>query len=556
MKLKLSKSRLNFIQFLASIAMTGMLFMACQGKKQVDLVVYNAQVYTVDGDFSVQEAFAVQDGKFVAIGSTASIQEKYDGLESIDLGGAPVYPGFYDAHSHFWGFAKTLMQADLMGAASFDEIVTRLKTFREEFPEAQWLLGRGWDQNLWPVKTFPDRAQLDAAFPDIPVYIVRVDGHAALANTKALELAEITSAYPIDGGSIETKNGRLTGILVDNAMNAVVAKIPQPNEAEMVALLKKAEYLNAQVGLTTVSDAGLDQPEINFLDQLYQKQELKIRNHAWVNISDENLDHYLAKGPYKTDKFTVATFKILADGALGSRGACLLAPYSDDPSQGFLLYTPETIENALSRIIDSEFQVATHAIGDSTNRFILDAYGKHLKGKNERRWRVEHAQILAPGDLEKFGKFSIIPSVQPTHATSDMFWAIDRIGADRLKGAYTFKDLLAQNGVLPLGSDFPVEHINPIYGFHAAVARVDHRNLPEGGFQMENALSREEALRGMTIWSAYSFFEEDSHGSIEVGKAADFVVLDTDLMTAPFEKLRATKVKLTVVGGQTLYSGN
>lgn len=526
---------------------------ACQGKKEVDLVVHNARVYTVDGEFSIREAFAIKDGKFVETGSSEDILNKYNATEVVDAGGLPVYPGFYDAHSHFLGFARTLMQADLMGSESFDEIITRLQAFRQEFPDAQWLVGRGWDQNLWPVKNFPDRRDLDAAFPDIPVYIVRVDGHAALANSKALELAGINQPVSVDGGSIEFKGGRLTGILVDNAMNAVTAQIPEPTEDELVSLLQKAQELSVELGLTTVNDAGLDRPQIEFLDNLYKEGKLQIRNHAWVDITDENLDYYLAQGPYVTKKFTVATFKILADGALGSRGACMIDPYSDDPSTGFLLYSQETINNALSRIIDSEFQVATHAIGDSTNRFILDAYGRYLGGKNERRWRVEHAQILAPGDLEKFGQFSIIPSVQPTHATSDMFWAVDRIGAERMKGAYRFKDLLDQVGVLPLGSDFPVEHINPLYGFHAAVARVNSQNLPVGGFQMDNALSREEALRGMTIWSAYSFFEESDRGSIESGKAADFVILAADIMTEAPENLRDIKTKRTVIDGETVF---
>lgn len=529
---------------------------ACQGKQEVDLVVHNAKVYTVDGDFAVVEAFAVKDGKFVATGTNDEILNKFNGAEQVDAGGLPVYPGFYDAHAHFHGFASTLMQADLMGAASFDEIIERLQAFRGEFPDAQWLVGRGWDQNLWPVKNFPDRKDLDAAFPDIPVYIIRVDGHAALANSKALELAKITSPKPVEGGSIEFKNGRLTGILVDNAMYAVSSLIPKPTENEMVNLIKKAEELCVELGLTTVNDAGLDQRRIDFLDSLYQAGALKIRNHAWVNISDRNLDHWLERGPYITDKFTVATFKILADGALGSRGACMIEPYSDGPTHGFLLYSQETIDRALSRIIDSEFQVATHAIGDSTNRFVLDAYGRYLKGENDRRWRIEHAQILAPGDIDKFGQFSIIPSVQPTHATSDMFWAIDRVGADRLSRAYAFKDLLDQVGVLPLGSDFPVEHINPLYGFHAAVARVDSRGLPEGGFQMENALTREEALKGMTIWSAYSFFEEETRGSIEAGKAADFVILEADIMTEAAEKLRDVKTVRTVIDGETVFVVN
>lgn len=529
------------------------IFASCQGTKHVDLVVYNAKVYTVDDDFAVAEAFAVHNGEFVAVGTSEDIRAKYKGAEEVDAEGLPLYPGFYDAHAHFYGFARTLMQADLMGSSSFDDIVARLKSFRDEFPDAQWLVGRGWDQNLWPVKNFPDRASLDAVFPDIPVYIIRVDGHAALANSKALELAGINAAVPMEGGSIEVKNGRLTGILIDNAMDAVSAQIPAVTDQEMVVLLKKAEQLCLELGLTTVSDAGLGKGQIDFLDRLYKDGELKIRNHAMINLSDENLDHYLEAGPYVSERFTAHTFKILADGALGSRGACLLESYSDDPSQGFLLFSQETMDSALERIYNSEFQVSAHAIGDSTNRFLLDAYGKYLKETNDRRWRIEHAQIIAPGDFDKFGKFSIIPSVQPVHATSDMFWAIDRIGPERMKGAYANQQLLDQVGVLPMGSDFPVEHINPLYGYHAAVARVDVHGLPVGGFQMENAISREDALRGMTIWSAFAVFEEDSRGSIEVGKAADFVILEKDLLTAPAEELRDIVTKRTVIAGETVF---
>lgn len=528
-------------------------FAACSQQETADLIVYNAKVYTVDDAFSTHQAFAVKDGKFLEIGSTEDITAKYKASESIDADGKPVYPGFYDAHSHFLGYALTLGQADLMGSHSMEEVLNRLATFRSEFPNAPWLLGRGWDQNLWPVKSFPTKEQLDEVFPDVPVYIVRVDGHAAVVNSKALEMANITGPRTIDGGSIEIKNGKPTGILVDNAMSIVRDLIPEPTREEMIAYLKKAQDLCAEVGLTTVSDAGLDRADLEFLESLYDKGELKIRNHAMINVSKENLDFYLDKGPLVKQKFTAHTFKILADGALGSRGACLLEPYSDAPTQGFLLYDPKEIDESLARIIDSDFQVSSHAIGDSTNRFLLNTYGKYLKGKNERRWRIEHAQILAPGDLEKFGQFSILPSVQPTHATSDMFWAINRIGPERMKMAYAFKPLLDQLGILPLGSDFPVEHINPIYGFHAAVARVDYNNLPEGGFQMEHALTREEALKGMTIWAAYSFFEENERGSIEKGKAADFVILNHDIMEVPFEYLRGTQILRTVVDGETLF---
>lgn len=526
---------------------------SCSGSKHVDLIVHNAIVYTVDSAFTTTEAFAVRNGQFVAVGSSDDILSTYDAQEVINAHGQPIYPGFYDAHAHFFGFAQTFGQADLTGATSFDEIIDRLKAFRAEYPNAPWLRGRGWDQNLWEVKNFPDRSRLDQAFPDIPVYLVRVDGHAALANTKALELAKITKPVATEGGLVEVKDGRLTGILVDNAMDRVSFIIPQPTVPEIVQALKKAEAACLAVGLTTVSDAGLDRPAIVLLDSLYKAGQLRIRNHAMISLSDENLDHYLAEGPYVSERFTAHTFKILADGALGSRGACLLQPYSDAPTSGFLLHGPQTIDSAIARISASKFQVATHAIGDSANRLILNIYGKYLKGKNDRRWRIEHAQIVAQRDFEKFGNYSIIPSVQPTHATSDMYWAADRVGPQRIKGGYAYKQLLDQTGLLALGSDFPVEHINPLWGFHAAVARVDKDGKPKGGFQPENAIDREAALRGMTLWAAYTTFEEDSRGSIEVGKKADFVVLDSDIMKAPENVLRDVEVVRTVINGETVY---
>ena len=527
--------------------------LSCNGSKHVDLIVHNAVVYTVDSAFSTAEAFAVHDGKFIAVGSSEEMLSAYEATETINAGGKPVYPGFYDAHAHFFGFAQTLAQADLTGAASFEEIVGRLKAFRAEYPDAPWLLGRGWDQNLWEVKAFPDRHLLDAEFPDIPVYLVRIDGHAAVANGKALELGGITGPAAMDGGLVEVRNGRPTGMLVDNAMERVAAIIPHPTVSALVPLLQKAEAACLAVGLTTVSDAGLDQSAINLLDSLYKNGQLHIRNHAMIGLSDDNLDHYLAAGPYISERFTAHTFKILADGALGSRGACLLHPYSDAATAGFLLSSPQAIDSAIARIAASKFQVATHAIGDSANRIILDIYGKYLNGKNDRRWRIEHAQIVSPDDFEKFGRYAVIPSVQPTHATSDMYWAGDRVGPERLMGGYAYKQLLDQSGLLALGSDFPVEHINPLYGFHAAVARVDQRGYPEGGFQPENAIDREAALRGMTIWAAYAVFEENTRGSIEVGKKADFVRLAEDIMTAAPDRIRDIAVQQTVIAGETVY---
>ncbi|MFC3196251.1 amidohydrolase [Parapedobacter deserti] len=534
------------------IAISALSF-SCNGTKQADLIVHNAVVYTVDSAFSTAEAFAIRDGEFIAVGTNEEVLSVYQAKETIDARGLPVYPGLYDAHAHFLGFALTFGQADLTGAKSFEEIIDRLKTFRESHPDASWLRGRGWDQNLWETKAFPDRSPLDEAFPDIPVYLVRVDGHAAIANSKALESANISGPVTVDGGMVEVKNDRVTGILVDNAMGLVSSVIPNPTVPDLVRMLQEAEAACVSVGLTTVSDAGLDRTTIELLDSLYKTGVLRIRDHAMINVSEENLDHYLTTGPYVSERLTAHTFKILADGALGSRGACLLEPYTDAETSGFLLFNLQTIDSAIARIAASEFQVATHAIGDSTNRLILDLYGKHLNGENNRRWRIEHAQIVAPEDFEKFGKYSVIPSVQPTHATSDMYWAGDRIGSERIKGAYAYKRLLNETGLLAIGSDFPVEGINPLWGFHAAVTRADKDGYPEGGFQPEDAIARADALRGMTIWAAYAAFEEDSRGSIEIGKKADFVRLGKDIMRIPADELRDVAVLQTVIAGETVY---
>lgn len=544
---------MNKISIALTSAVAAALLAACGGAQQADLIVYNATVYTVDPAFSKAEAFAVRDGRFIAVGSSDEIRAAYDADEAIDAQGQPVYPGFYDAHSHFFGYAQTYGQADLGGATSFEEIIDRLKAFRAEHPDTEWLLGRGWDQNLWEDKSFPTRERLDEEFPGVPVSLMRVDGHAVLASGKALELAGITGPMDIEGGLVDTRAGRPTGILVDNAKDLVENIVVRPDAAQLTRFLQQAEEACLAVGLTTVSDAGLARPALNLLDSLYTTEQLRIRNHAMVSLSPENLDHYLKEGPYVSDRFTIRSFKIWADGALGSRGACLLHAYADAATTGFLLFSPQTIDSAIARIVESDFQVATHAIGDSTNRLLLDIYGKYLKGENDRRWRIEHAQIVSPTDFVKFGTYDVIPSIQPTHATSDMYWAEDRLGPERIKHAYAYRQLLDETGILANGSDFPVEHINPLYGFHAAVARVDKDEYPEGGFQPENAISREDALRAMTIWAAYTVFEEDERGSIEVGKKADFVRLAKDIMTIPNNELRDVDVLQTAINGETLY---
>ena len=357
------------------------------------------------------------------------------------------------------------------------------------------------------------------------------------------------------GGDVILASGQPTGVLVDNAMQMVKRVVPQPDETAKTRMLQAAEAVCLHLGLTTVSDAGLNRNDIELVDKLHKNGKLRIRDYAMISLGEPNLEYYLKRGPYQTDRLTVRSFKLYADGALGSRGACLRKPYTDQPvTSGFLLLAPKELDRAIGLIAKSGFQANTHCIGDSANHLILGLYGKYLKNKNDRRWRIEHAQVVSPEDVWLFGRYSIIPSVQPTHATSDMYWAEKRLGAIRVKGAYAFNDLMKQNRLATFGSDFPVEYVNPLFGFHAAVARQDAKNYPKGRFQPENAVSRQDALTAMTRWAAYSCFEDHMRGSITTGKQADFVILDRDIMTVPNEQLRATQVRQTWIGGQRLYS--
>ena len=528
----------------------------CQPRREaVDLLVTNATVYTVDSVFSKTEAFAVRDGHFVAVGTTSDLQSRYQAAQTVDAGGQFIYPGFYDAHCHFYRYSLGLRSANLVGATSWAETVGRLTQHRQQQPGAAWLTGRGWDQNDWPGQHFPTKDTLDALFPNVPVFIMRVDGHAALANQQALDLAGITAATPINGGIIgHDAKGKLTGLLVDNAVKLVAAKIPEPSPADADAALLQGQQNCLAVGLTSLADAGLNKADIDRMAALQKAGKLHLRLYAMLNPTPENKAYYLPKGPYFSDNLTISAFKVYADGALGSRGASLLAPYTDRPAEkGFLLQHPEYYRALAKELAATRFQMNTHSIGDSSNRLLLDIYGDALQGQPDRRWRIEHAQVVSQADMPKFGQYHIVPSVQPTHATSDMYWAGERLGATRLPTAYAYQELLKQYGQVALGSDFPVEDINPLYGFHAAVARQDAKNFPAAGFQMANALTREQALRGMTTWAAHAAFEDKRKGQIKPGMLADFVVLKTDLLTAPKEQLRGVQVQQTWIGGKRVF---
>ena len=522
-------------------------------KQQADLILSNGKVYTVDKEFSLAEAIAIRDQRIIAVGSSKEILKEYSSKEVRDLEGAYVYPGWIDAHCHFLGYGMNLSAVDVAGTSSVEEIIAMVKEYQKLNP-GTWITGRGWDQNDWEVKEFPNKAMLDKHFPDTPILLRRIDGHAGWANSAALKIAGVTADSQVDGGTVMLSDGEPNGILIDNAIGLVGRKVPANTQEELAHALKQAQSNCFKVGLTSVQDAGLPKRAVELIDSMNKEGSLKIRINAWLSPSEENFTHFVEKGVYQSDHLSVNTIKLFTDGALGSRGARMIEPYSDDPHNYGLFVTPlEELEKLCKRAYAFDYAVATHCIGDAANRETLKIYARILEGPNDRRWRIEHAQIIHPDDFHYFGDYDIVPSVQTTHATSDMYWAGDRVGPERLKGAYAFKQLMEENGWIPNGSDFPVERINPLFGFYAATIRKDQSGYPADGFQMENAISREDALRAMTIWAAKSGKEEHLKGSIEVGKLADLVVTTTDLMSAPEDALFEIKVKSTYSGGELVY---
>ena len=519
---------------------------ACTHKTPVDLIVHNANIYTVDALSSKAEAFAVKDGKFVAVGDEDEIMNRYTANEVIDAEGHAVFPGFMDGHSHFSGYGENLVRwADLKDCPSFEEVIERLRVHDSLYP-AEWLLGRGWDQNRWEPAEFPDNRRLAEAFPGRKVLLTRVDGHAVLVSQEVLELAGIDTHWHQDGGMALVKDGRCTGVLLDNTADVAKALVPPMSRDQRVQALLKAQENCLAAGLTSVTDAGLDIETITLIDSLQKAGLLKIHVNAWINPDDATMDHFMEQGVIDKDRLTVRSVKIYADGALGSRGAKLLEPYTDAPeTSGLLLESDAFYRHVCQKAYSAGYQVCCHAIGDGGVHHILDLYSEFLKGPNDLRWRIEHSQVVAEADFQRYHDYSVIPSVQTTHCTSDMDWAGERLGKERLKNAYAYQRLLQQNGWLVNGTDFPIEDISPIRTFYAAVARKHLDGTPSEGFQMENALTREQALQSITIWVAKGCFLEDRKGSIEVGKDADFVMLDRDIMTVEESAIPETIVELT-----------
>ena len=539
----------NSIKLNKQILILIVLFTSLQScKKSVDFIAFNGNIYTVNSDFNTASAFAVKDGKFVDIGNE-EILSKYNTNQKIDLDGSTVLPGLIDAHCHFYGLGLNQSMIDLTGTNSFNEILEKISN-----KDNNIIRGRGWDQNDWKIKEFPNKEKLDLIYPNTPVILERIDGHAYLVNQKALDIAGIDINTKSTNGTLLSKKGKLTGVLIDGPMSLIDNSFGEISLDNKIKALVSAQEICFKNGLTTVDDAGLSKDIIMLIDSLQKKELLKIRVYAMISNSENDVNYFIENGPIKTNSLNVRSVKVYGDGALGSRGATLKKPYSDDKhNYGKLVTSYKDIKDLANKLAEANFQMNTHAIGDSTINILIDTYSKVLETKTDPRWRIEHSQIIDINDIKGYNN-KILPSVQPTHATSDMYWAEERVGSKRIKGAYAYKALLEKSKVIGLGTDFPVEKVNPFHTFYASVSRKDLNDYPEKGFEFENALSREETLKGMTIWAAYLNFEEKEKGSIEKGKFADFIIIDRDIMKVEINKTPETKVLKTYLSGELVYS--
>jgi len=520
------------------------------------------RIHTMDATQPQAQALAFDaSGKILAVGQAQALLARYPDAKRLDVGTATVVPGLIDAHGHVEGLGMTFLTVDLVGSSNKQEVVARLRAFEKTLPAGAWLTGRGWDQNDWPDKAFPVAADLDAAFPERPVWLYRIDGHAGWANTAAMRAIQrdLTGNWQPDGGIIRRDAaGRPSGVLIDNAMDLLEAVRPPMDEATAERALVLGMQAAVEHGLTGVHDAGIPLQELRRYQRLADKGQVPLRIYAMADGNKAALEFLCSNGLYRhpSGRLQMRAVKLYADGALGSRGAALLQDYSDDHgNRGVFVTAPEDMAVAAGKAHRCGVQVATHAIGDRGNRMALDTYAKVL-GKDvdsDHRWRIEHAQILSPDDLPRLAKLHVIASMQPTHATSDMPWAQDRVGPQRIVGAYAWRQVRDAGTHLALGSDFPIESVDPRLGLYAAVTRSDAQGLPAGGWYPDEKLTAFEALRGFTLEAAYAGFGEHEVGSLEAGKRADFVVLAEDPLTVPDAALRSLTIKATYVDGKPVY---
>ena len=530
-----------------------------------DLIVTNARIYTSDVNRPVAEALAVRSGRIAFVGSNrGALALGGPRTERLDLTGKTVIAGMVDAHAHLLGLGQALRTVDLVGTRSFDEVIARVAERAKTARPGEWIRGRGWDQNDWADTRFPTHAALSRAVPNNPVYLTRVDGHAALVNAKALELAQVSASTPDPSGGrlIRDSAGNPTGVLVDNAQGVVGRVIPAPSRAELRDQTLAAIAEANRWGLTGIHDAGVGAEGIAVYEALAKEGRYNLRNYVMIRASDSVLDAFMRRGAQKAlydGRLWIRSIKITADGALGSRGAALLEPYSDDAGNtGLITQQPERIRAVAARALRSGFQLNVHAIGDRANRIVLDQFEAALREvpTADHRFRIEHAQILHDQDIPRFAALDVIPSMQGSHQTSDMYWVPARLGQSRSKGAYAWRSLLNTGVVIPNGSDFPVEAVNPLISFHSFVTRQDAENFPAGGWMPEQRTTRQEALLSITLWPAYAAFMENESGSLTAGKYADFVVLDRDIMTAAPEEMLRAQVLMTMLSGKPVYKKN
>lgn len=531
-------------------------------QQPADLVVTNGRIYTADGARPVVDAMAIRGGRVVFVGDRAGARALTGAnTRTLDLQGRTVIPGMTDAHAHVTGLGQSLLNVDLVGTTSYAQVIARVVERARNTPKGEWIIGRGWDQNDWGDTRWPTHEALSRAIPDHPVFLERVDGHASLVNALALQKAGVTKASTDpSGGSIERDaQGNPAGVFIDNAQGVIDRAIPAQTRAQVKNAIKLSIAEMHRWGLTGVHDAGASAQVLELYEELGREGALNIRMYAMISDNAPTIDAWFKRGPQSglyDGMLWVRSVKLYQDGALGSRGAALLEPYSDDAkTSGLLVSAPAHILDIATRALRAGFQVNSHAIGDRGNRLVLDSYEAAFKATPtaDHRFRVEHAQILNYDDIPRFAQLGVIPSMQASHQTSDMYWAGSRLGEGRLRGAYAWRSLLESGVVIPNGSDFPVEHVDPLISFKSAVSRQDARGWPAGGWYPEQRMTRDEGLKSMTLWPAYAAFQENELGSLAAGKRADFVVLDQDIMRAPDGVLQDARVVSTWVGGRLMY---
>lgn len=540
------------MRFLLALTVLSLILVSCYKGKNVDLIVHNAKIHPMTEDGKLAEAMAIKDGKIVEVGPERQILNKYSSEEEIDAAGKDVYPGFTDAHGHILSYAKQKLSADLVGSRSMDELLVRLEKYQSRY-KRKFIIGRGWDQSLWSDSDLPTNEQLNKLFPTTPVCLFRIDGHALLANDALLKLAKIDANTHIEGGIIHLEEGKCTGLLVDNAMNPIYAILPAFPKKELKKSILEIQQELYQYGITGVHEAGIEFDDIALFRELIDKDGFMLDLYAMLMPTDKNIQFAKTHGIYTYKNLSIRSFKVMGDGALGSRGALLKKPYADQHNHFGVLTTSLESMNRIAAIAEATgYQMNTHAIGDSTNKILLNLYQRIFEVNKDHRWRIEHAQVVDPKDFDLFAQYGIFPSVQPTHAVSDQRWAEQRLGRERMMGAYAYRTLLNKYGMLAIGTDFPVELTDPFLTIHAGVQRKNFDNVPAAGFYQNESITLEECIKGMTIWAAYAAFEEARLGSLEKGKDATFVIFENPVETSP--EFRPNFSWSTFIRGQKVYT--